>query len=171
MNYDTWVATVPPEITNDSLWKMEAYRLALFAADLGWHDVTKLVADKRTLGLASQLYRALGSIEANLAEGYSRSSGRDRAHFYEYSLGSAREARGWVYKGRHVLGAAVTEHRLGLLTHIIRLLLAMVPNQRTYGSFLKEDSPGYVVGESPVEPQPLLEAEAVTHLLQNVPMP
>lgn len=27
----------------DSLWKMEAYRLALFAAEIGWHDVTELM--------------------------------------------------------------------------------------------------------------------------------
>ena len=109
MNYETWVKTVPAEITGDSLWKMEAYRLALFAADLGWHDVTKLAGDRRTLDLAGQLYRAVGSVEANISEGYSRGSGRDRARFYEYALGSARESRGWYYKGRYVLGDAVNQ--------------------------------------------------------------
>jgi len=171
MNYESWMATVPVEITKDSLWKMEAYRLALFAVDLGWHDATKLVADKRTLDLASQLYRALGSIEANLAEGYSRGSGRDRARFYEYALGSARESRGWVYKGRHVLGPAVAEHRLRLLTHIVCLLLAMVPDQRTYGSFLKEDSPEYKAAEAQAEPPTPLEPQALAQLLRDVPMP
>lgn len=106
---------------------MEAYRLGLFAADVGWHDTTKLMRDKRTLELSDQLYRALGSISANLAEGYSRGTGRDRARFYEYALGSARESRDWYYKGRHILGPAVTTHRLSLLTQIIRLLLTMVP--------------------------------------------
>ena len=109
---------------------MEAYRLGLFAADVGWHDATKLMRDKRTLELSDQLYRALGSISANLAEGYSRGTGRDRARFYEYALGSARESRDWYYKGRHILGPAVTTHRLSLLTQIIRLLLTMVPQQR-----------------------------------------
>src|ERR1035437_11101852 len=104
MRFEEWVKSVSGEITGDSLWKMEAYRLALFAADLGWRDVTKLTGDRRTLDIASQLYRALGSIEANISEGYSRGSGRDRARFYEYALGSARESRGWYYKGRHVLG-------------------------------------------------------------------
>jgi hypothetical protein len=28
---------------------------------LGWHDVTKLMQDKRTLNLSDQLYRAAGS--------------------------------------------------------------------------------------------------------------
>jgi len=40
MKYEDWERTIPEEIKGDSLWKMEAYRLALFAADLGWYDVT-----------------------------------------------------------------------------------------------------------------------------------
>src|SRR5579862_2977569 len=126
MNYNEWLNSVPVEIRDDSLWKMEAYRLALFAADLGWHDVTKLVGDKRTIDLSSQLYRALGSISANVSEGYSRGTGRDRARFYEYALGSARESRGWYYKGRHILTEKVVNHRITLLTQIIRLLLRTV---------------------------------------------
>jgi len=128
--YEEWLKTVPKEITGDDLWKVEAYRLALFAADLGWYDVTKLMKDKRTISLADQLYRALGSVSANIAEGYGRSSGRDKARFYEYALSSARESRGWYYKGRHILGRSVMNHRLDLLTQIIRLLLVMIPDQR-----------------------------------------
>ena len=102
----------------------------MFVADVEWHDATKLMRDKRTLELSNQLYRSLGSISANLAEGYSRGTGKDRARFYEYVLGSARESRDWYYKGRHILGPGVTAHRLSLLTHIIRLLLTMIPEQR-----------------------------------------
>ena len=116
MNYEEWKGRVPREITDDALWRVEAYRLALFVADVGWHDVTKLVVDRRTLRLADQLYRALGSISANLAEGYSRGTGKDRARFYEYALGSGRESRDWYFKGRHVLGDTVAEHRLRLVT-------------------------------------------------------
>src|SRR5437667_341611 len=130
MKYETWLESVPESIRGDSLWKMEAYRLALFAADIGWHDVTVLMRDKRTQKLSDQLYRALGSIGANLAEGYSRGGHKDRARFYEYALGSARESRGWYYNGRHILSEKVAEHRMGLLTQMIRLLLTMVPNQR-----------------------------------------
>lgn len=56
MDYDKWVKSVPVEIRNDLLQNMEAYRLSLFLSDLGWHDVTKLMSDKRTLGLSDQLY-------------------------------------------------------------------------------------------------------------------
>ena len=132
MNYEEWVASVPAEITGDSLWKMEAYRLGLFAADVGWQDVTKLTRDNRTRSVSDQLYRALGSISANLAEGYSRGTGKDRARFYEYALGSTRESRDWYYKGRHVLGEEITNNRMNLLAQIIRLVLTMVPQQRGY---------------------------------------
>ncbi len=130
MNYQEWEDSVPKTIKGDSLWKMEAYRLALFVADIGWHDATQLMKDKRTIGLSDQLYRAIGSIGANLAEGYSRGTGKDRARFYEYALGSARESRDWYYKARHLLGDKVVEYRIEQLSSIIRLLLTMIPQQR-----------------------------------------
>ena len=152
-NYDAWLKDVPSEITGDSLWKMEAYRLSLFIADVGWHDVTKLMQDRRTLKLSDQRYRALGSVGANLAEGYSRGTGKDRARFYEYSLGSARESRDWYYKGRHILGEKVTQHRLQLTTQVLRLLLTMIPQQR--GRILREEPQKYRANpETSIEPPP-----------------
>jgi four helix bundle protein len=130
VNFNEWEKIVPETITGDVLWRVQAYRLALFAADIGWEDVTLLVKDRRTQALADQLCRALGSVSANVAEGYSRGTGKDRARFYEYALGSARESRDWYYKARHVLDEMVIEHRLALQTQIIRLLLTMVPSQR-----------------------------------------
>jgi four helix bundle protein len=151
MNYQEWVAAVPREIKDDSLWNVKAYRLALFLADLGWHDVTKLMRDRRTVGLAGQLARALGSVGANLAEGYSRGSGKDRARFYEYALGSARESRHWYHQGRHILGHEVVQHRLALLTEIVKLLLVMVPQQR--GRPLRDGGGAYDAGanDSPID--------------------
>ena len=168
MNYKEWEASVPEEITQDSLWKMEAYRLGLFVADMGWHDVTKLMRDKRTVGLSDQLYRALGSISANLAEGYSRGTGKDRARFYEYALGSARESRDWYYKARHTLGEIVTHHHLSLLTQVIRLLLTTIPHQR--GRTLREQhSSSY--NTMPDESEPTINREELDTLLQTIPLP
>ena len=132
MAFADWAREVPDAITGDALWKVEAYRLALFAADLCWHDASRLMRDTRTREIIGQLYRAMGSVSANIAEGYSRGSAKDRARFYEYALGSARETRDWYFKARHVLGAEVIDHRLDLVTQIIRLLLTMVPQQRSY---------------------------------------
>jgi len=138
-----WQRTVPEAITGDPLWRVQAYRLALYAADASWEDTCRLSADPRTRGLADQLYRAMGSIGANIAEGYSRGTGRDRARFYEYALGSAREARDWYYKAHHVLGMPRVEEGLTLLTQIIRLLLTMVPDQR--GRPLREAPSPYTI--------------------------
>lgn len=143
MKYQEWEEVVPQDIKSDSFWKVEAYRLALFATDLGWQDVTQLRGDARTRSLSDQLYRALGSVSANIAEGYSRGTGKDRAHFYEYALGSARESRDWYYKARHILSEAIITHRFRLLTQIIRLLLVMAENQR--GRTIREETVEYSI--------------------------
>jgi four helix bundle protein len=162
MNYSEWLKGVPVALTGDSLWKVEAYRLALFAAELSWHDVTKLMKDKRTLGLSNQLYEAMGSIGANISEGYSRSSAKDQVRFYEYSLGSARESRTWYFDGRHILGDVVVDHRLQLLTQITRLLLTMIPNTR-----------GQTLHEEPLPYQVSLRADNSANLdyLSQIPLP
>lgn len=130
VTFDEWVASVPDCIRNDSAWKMEAYRLGLFLSELAWHDATKLAGDRRTEETSNQLYRAVGKISSNFVEGYSRITGKGRALFYEYALGSARESRDWYYKGRHVLGERVTSHRMELCTQIVRISLTMVSNER-----------------------------------------
>jgi four helix bundle protein len=159
LNFQEWLEQVPQFFTADVLWKMVVYRYALFLGDLAWHDVTKLMNDRRTIKLSDQLYEAVGSIGANIAEGYSRRSGKDRARFYEYSLGSARESRGWYYDGRFVLGDEVANHRMQFLTQIIRLLLTITPEERT--RTIREQKAEYQI-----ESQPSLES-----LLENAPLP
>jgi four helix bundle protein len=160
MNFEDWQKNeVPDFIKDDPLWRMSVYRFALFVGDLGWYDVTKLQQDRRTLNLSNQLYEALGSISANIAEGYSRGSNKEGAHFYEYALGSARESRDWYFKGRHVLDGKVITHRMSLLVQAIRLLETMIPQQR--GKSLHEDAGVYQVGEDGV----------MNNLLNNPPMP
>lgn len=130
MKYAEWQEAVFSEIKNDPIWKLEGYRLALFAGDIGWQDVLALSKINLMYSVADQLHRSLGSISANLTEGYSRSKGLDRARFIEISLGSARESRDWYFKARHVLKAEVVSHRIGLITHIIGMLTPMIPHQR-----------------------------------------
>lgn len=128
---NTWASGLPQAITSDPLWSVEAYRIALFLSDCCWDDVSLLSKDPRTKSLADQLYRAVGSVCANIEEGYSRESGRDCARYYEYALGSARESRGWYFRSRHVLGEEVFVERLDLLSQVIRLLTVMARNQRS----------------------------------------
>jgi four helix bundle protein len=168
MDYESWERTVPQEITQDVLWRVQAYRLSLFVVDLAWHDVTKLMRDRRTHDLASQLYRAAGSIEANISEGYSRSSGKESAHFYEYAFGSGRETRGWYYKGRHVLGEHVVTHRIRLVTQIGRLLITMIRDQLLCGPLLREDTVVYHGATDEIDSASLPASNAL--LLQDIPM-
>ena len=131
---------------------MTVYRKALFLSDAAWNDCTKLYNNKRTVSLADQLYRAIGSISANIAEGYSRGTGKDRARFFEYALGSAREGRDWYFKGRHVLGNELAQHRSLQLAEVIAMLVAIIPRQRTNG--IKEEPAIYRTegdGEEKVE--------------------
>ena len=119
-------------------------------------EILKLIQDRSLLSLSDQLYEAVGSISANISEGYSRASGKDQARFYEYALGSAREARGWYFNGRYVLGMTVANHRMNLLAAIIRQLSTMVPKYR--GKKIEEEEAPY-------------EIFSLSDLLQSVPMP
>jgi len=142
MNYQEWQKTVPDDITQEPLWKLEVYRLGLFVSDIAWQDTLILSKNLLTRDLADQLYRAVCSISANIAEGYSRSTGKDRARFFEYSLGSAREARDWYYKSRHTLKQEVVQHRIDLLTQIVKMLTVLTPHQRQKG--IREERAEYL---------------------------
>ncbi|MHB1313797.1 MAG: four helix bundle protein [Gemmatimonadaceae bacterium] len=76
--------------TSDKLWQLHAYRVARCLVDQVNDDAATLQAhvDERTLG---QLVRAVGSIGANIAEGYSRRGLTDRAR--SMATRSARSAR------------------------------------------------------------------------------
>jgi four helix bundle protein len=118
------------ESARDPLGRMRAYQLAMELLDEVWNDADALRHHQVTVITAGQLYAAVGSISARLAEGYSRSSGRDRARIFEYALGSARESMVWYHGGRPVLGNDLTKCRLEKLEEIRRLLLATIPRER-----------------------------------------
>jgi four helix bundle protein len=121
---------------------LEIYRLALFASEISWPDAVEISKNHLTRDLADQLIRAIDSISANIAEGYSRSTGKDKARFMEYALGSAREARDWYYKSHRVLKPEVVDHRISLLTQIIKILSVFVLTQRKQG--IREEKATYL---------------------------
>src|SRR5207237_4229806 len=120
------------ETANDPLFRMRAYRLAADLLEVAWQDAKSLSAEPVTERIAGQLYAAVTSITANLGEGYSRSSGRDRSRIFEYALGSVRESISWYQAARPVLGDVV-RHRLDSLEEIRRLLSAIDPRDRGSG--------------------------------------
>ena len=130
MKYEDWETQVPDALKDDPLWQMEAYRLALFLHDLAWEDCGRLMKDIRGHEIAKQLIRSVGSISVNIEEGYGRGFGRDYARFLSFSVGSARETRGWYYRGRKLLTEMVIKHRYNLLGQIIGLLVTAIGQQR-----------------------------------------
>jgi four helix bundle protein len=101
-----------------------AYRLALEMVDEVRRDVTAMRKDVVMREVAGQLLRAAGSVSANIAEGYARTTAAERRRFYEYALGSAREVEAWY----HTAGHEPSESLLSHLLSIRRLLLTMMRN-------------------------------------------
>lgn len=130
MKFEDWIKEVPKDVVNDPLWKFDTYRKALFLSDLAWFDCGKIMKDERGKSIARQLSRSAGSIAANIEEGYSRGYGRDYARFLRIALGSARESRGWYFRGRHLLGQKVVTHRYLLLRDIISGLVQTANKQK-----------------------------------------
>jgi len=130
VTYEEWEAQVAGELRNDPLWKMDAYRSALYLYDLAWEDCKQLMKDLRGRAIAEQLIRSAGSICANIEEGYGRGFGKQYAQFLRYSLGSTRETRGWYYRGRKLLTPEVTQQRYDLLGKVTGLLVIALNQQK-----------------------------------------
>ncbi|MDZ7345090.1 MAG: four helix bundle protein [candidate division KSB1 bacterium] len=137
MTYDQWLASVPENFKKDRLWEFTAYRRALFLYDLAWEDCATLMKDLRGRGNADQLNRSLGSICANIEEGYGRGFGKEYDYFLRVALGSAREGRGWYYRSRRLLSPAILQHRYALLDEIIALLVSKLHGQKKEAAEVK----------------------------------
>ena len=125
-----WSEQVPAVMRDDPIWRLPAYRYSLFLGDLLQQDVKRMRGEIRQRRLVAQLLDAVESISANIAEGYSRTSGPERARFFEYAHSSAREAREWLYKARHALSPDIATARILLVTRIMKILAAVIPRER-----------------------------------------
>ena len=131
-NFDNWKQNVHPSIQKDPLWNFLAYQKSLFAYDLMWEDCDNLLEDERGKAVARQLTRSVGSISANIEEGFGRGYGRDYAYRLKIAIGEARESRGWYWKGRKLLSNDVLNHRIALLDEIIALIAPNISKQSKY---------------------------------------
>jgi four helix bundle protein len=109
---------------------MRVYQLAAELIPEAFEDAKAVQAEPVTHEIAGQLYAAVCSIEAHISEGYSRSSGKDRARIFEYALGSVRESMSWYKSSTPVLGATTVTNRRDRLEEMRRLLLAIIPRER-----------------------------------------
>jgi four helix bundle protein len=57
------------------------------------------------------LIDSVGSVSANIEEGYGRGFGADYARFLKIAPGSARESKGWYYRGHKLWSEEALQHR------------------------------------------------------------
>ncbi len=125
-----WEARQPDSVTGDPIWRLHCFREALFLVELVRDDIRRFDragADEEAQG---QLVRAVGSIAANVAEGYGRPTSADRVRFFSYALGSAREAMTWYRLLRSADDTALFADRLERLARICRMLIGLLTRIR-----------------------------------------
>jgi four helix bundle protein len=76
--------------TDLNAWK-ESHKLVLMV-----YEVTKKFPKEEMFSLVNQLRRAIVSVTSNIAEGFSRSTDKDKVHFYIMSLGSLTEVQNQI---------------------------------------------------------------------------
>jgi four helix bundle protein len=112
----------------DPLERLQAYRLAREAMRDARDDLlSERKVDQALREVVGQLLRAVASIAANIAEGYSRGTSADRRRFFEYALGSTRECLVWYDA---LPPESFPASRIDRLISIRRLLLTMIRNSR-----------------------------------------
>ena len=121
---------VSADDSHDPLKRMRVHELSGELIPDCFADAKLVRAEPITEEIAGQLYAAVCSIDANIAEAYSRSSGKDRANRFEYALGSVRESMSWYKSLLPVLGDETVKDRRNRLEEMRRLLLAIIPRER-----------------------------------------
>jgi four helix bundle protein len=96
------------------------------------YKLVPLLPREETYGMRSQITRAVVSIPANIAEGWTRETDKDKAHFLAIAQGSLAEVEtlltlcedlGWFPKDQ-------TQSVRGLLDEVSRILTVMRRNRR-----------------------------------------
>ena len=106
----------------DRLEELEVYRLAMQVWELFWQDSERRAKDFLGREIARQMVRCIGSIAANIEEGYGRGFVKEYPQHLRYSQGSAREARGWYQRVLPLLGRELVQGRDEMLSRLIGML-------------------------------------------------
>ena len=107
----------------DPLDDLRFYQKALELWDLFWEDSKVLIRDIRVRKIAEQMTKSVGSISANIEEGYGRGYGnKEYTHFLKISRGSASESKGWYRRANRLLPKSVASARTKLLNEVIAML-------------------------------------------------
>jgi four helix bundle protein len=109
---------------------LDTYREALYLADRARADVIEAGVPGSYAAMKEQLLTSVGSIAANIAEGYRRPTTADRVRFLSYALGSAREVLTWYQTFPSSIDRAAFDDRIARLARIRRMLLGLLTRLR-----------------------------------------
>lgn len=121
--FRAWEACVPRSLRDDQVWRFHAYRVALYLLDKATVDVQDLRARGYVPHQSDQLLRAVGSISANIAEGFGTSSPLERSRYFGIALGSLRETFTWYRALQSELPPEIVDQRFEQLSELRRILI------------------------------------------------
>jgi four helix bundle protein len=105
----------------DKLHEIRFYQLAKELWKKFWEDSEVLLKDIRGREIARQMTKSIGSINANIEEGYGRGSQKEYVYFLKVSRGSARESKGWYERSVKLLSQEIVDKRVEKLDQIIAM--------------------------------------------------
>lgn len=114
--------------TDLNTWQ-EGHKLVLLA-----YSATKKFPREEIFGLCDQLKRATVSITSNIAEGFSRSSFKEKVQFYSMSLGSLTEAQNQIIIAKDLKYISILEYN-NIIDQIIivsKLLNGLIKKTKSY---------------------------------------
>jgi len=130
LNFEEWQKTVPDTIRAEKFWSLIAYQKALYLYDLLWQDTEIWLKDERGQILSKQIIGSADSVCSNIEEGYGRGYGKQFLQFYGYSLGSARETKGRLYRAKAFYPQEILSKRLYLASEVVALVLTEINRQK-----------------------------------------
>lgn len=128
--FEEWQKAVPETIRAEKFWSLIAYQKALYLYSLLWEDTEKWRKDERGQALSKEIIGSSDSICSNIEEGFGRGLGKQLVQFYVYSLGSARETKGRIYRAKAFYTLETLNKRLNLASEVVALILTEINRQK-----------------------------------------
>src|SRR5574341_1714432 len=130
LSFEAWQKTVHDSIRAEKFWSLIAYQKALYLYNLLWNDSEGWLKDPGGQILSKQITGSSDSICANIEEGFGRGLGKQLVQFFLYSLGSARETKGRIYRAKEFYNTDVLNRRLSLASEVVALILTEINRQK-----------------------------------------
>lgn len=102
----------------DEIW---FYQFAKELWNEFWEDYEAPIKDIRCREIARQMTKSIGSISANIEEGYGHGTHKEHMYFLKANRGSAREAKCWYDRSVKLLSQKIVDKRVDKLDQIIAI--------------------------------------------------